>query len=99
MSWNRLTSSHRPLPSAMKSNLVSCWRPNPAHALVRAAECPTSEPCASRTAVRRSAQRAQGHLRHIAVVHRNAAAVRIACNVVEGQDEAVVDVSDADLGL
>ena len=33
------------------------------------------------------------------MVHRQAAAVSIVCNVIQGQDEAIIDVSDADLGL
>src|SRR6266516_301246 len=49
--------------------------------------------------VRRSAERAQADLHHVAVVDRHAAAVGVACDVIQGQDEAVVDVPDADLGL
>ena len=35
----------------------------------------------------------------IGMVDRHAAAVGIACNIIQGQDEAVVDVADADLSL
>src|SRR5215510_1944690 len=46
-----------------------------------------------------AAKRAQAELHHVAVVDRHATAIRIACNVIQGQDEAVVNVSDADQGL
>src|SRR5215510_15455773 len=52
-----------------------------------------------RRAARISAQRAQADLHHIGVVDRYAAAISIICNVIQGQDEAVVDIADADLGL
>src|SRR5262249_56117121 len=48
---------------------------------------------------RSAAKRAQAELHHVAVVDRHAATIRIACNVVQGQDDAVVDISEADLGL
>src|SRR5258706_11824169 len=64
------------------------------------AEHPGSDRRTSRgTGARSSAECTQGELHHVAVIHRNAAAIGIACNVTQGQDEAVVDVSGADLGL
>src|SRR5262249_16514928 len=51
------------------------------------------------SAAGRSAKCAQADLHHVGVVHRHAAAVCIACNIIKGQDEAVVDVSHTHLGL
>src|SRR5262249_54248992 len=51
------------------------------------------------SAAGRSAKCAQADLHHVAMVDRHAATVCIACNIIQGQDEAVVDVSDTDLGL
>src|SRR5215467_11183575 len=68
--------------------------------LVRGAEHPgIDHGNACGLGARSAAKRTQAELHHIAVVDRHAAAIRIACNVVQGQDEAVVDVSEADLGL
>src|SRR5262245_45351832 len=69
--------------------------------LMRAAECPggRTKSAGSRICARIPTKRAQAHLHHIGVVDRYAAAIGIACNVVQGQDEAVVDISEADLGL
>src|SRR5712691_4354085 len=46
-----------------------------------------------------STQRAQADLHHERMVDRHAATISIICNVIQGQDEAVVDISDADLRL
>src|SRR5262249_6858870 len=46
-----------------------------------------------------SAERTQADLRHERVVDRHATAVGVICNVIQGQDEAIVHISDADLGL
>src|SRR5215813_12500256 len=68
--------------------------------LMGAAEQPGTDDGGARgLGARRAAKRAQAELHHVAVVDRHAAAIRIACNVVQGQDEAIVDVSEADLGL
>src|SRR5215831_14340778 len=68
--------------------------------LVRAAECPSTKRAhALCPRARSSAERAQGDLRHVGMVDRHAPAVGVACNVVQGQDEAVVDIADTDLGL
>src|SRR4029077_15756783 len=68
--------------------------------LMRAAERPgIDDGGACGLGARSSAERAQGDLRHVLVVDRHAPAVGVACNVVQGQDEAVVDIADTDLGL
>src|SRR5436305_537997 len=65
-----------------------------------AAEYPGSNHGGSRCAsTRSSAECTQGELHHVAVIHRNAAAISIAGNVAQGQDDTVIDVSGADLGL
>src|SRR5262249_31064195 len=67
---------------------------------MRAAEYPGSDRGApGRAGTRSSAECTQGELHHVAVIHRNAAAIGVTCNVAQGQNETVVDVSGADLGL
>ncbi len=52
-----------------------------------------------RLAGRVAAKRPQAELHHEGMVHVDAAAVGVICNVIQGQDEAVVDIADAELGL
>src|SRR5215813_15010945 len=67
---------------------------------MRAAQYPGSDRGPSgRAGTRSSAKCTQGELHHVAVIHRNAAAIGVTCNVAQGQNETVVDVSGADLGL
>src|SRR5262245_64843986 len=81
-----------PRRSSSRSN---CPRKTSAR-LMRAAECPggLTKSAGSRICARIPTERAQAHLHHIGVVDRYAAAIGIACNVVQGQDEAVVDISE-----
>src|SRR5262245_53438504 len=98
-------SAMNPAPSVVRAPRRSSPRSNcprkTSARLMRAAERPGSrtESAGSRICARAPTERAQAHLHHIGVVDRYAAAIGIACNVVQGQDEAVVDISDADLGL
>src|SRR5437588_6497171 len=47
----------------------------------------------------RSAKRAQAELHHESVIYRYAAAVGVISNVIQGQDEAIIDVPNAHLSL
>src|SRR5262249_17048726 len=67
---------------------------------MRAAEYPGSDRGPSgRAGTRSSAECTQGELHHVAVIHRNAAAIGVTSNVAQGQKDTVVDVSGIDLGL
>src|SRR5581483_415716 len=46
-----------------------------------------------------AAQRAKAELHHDGVVERRARTIRIVCDIIQGQDEAIVHVADADRGL
>ena len=55
---------------------------------------------ADRLADRRAAQRAQAQLQHdLCGWSTRLPAVRVACNVIQGQDEAIVDIAKADTGV
>src|SRR5262252_11231870 len=88
-----LSLVRRDLPPVKPLYATHAW-------LVRGAEHPgIDHRDACGLGARSAAKRTQAELHHIAVVDRYAAAIGIACNVVQGQDEAVVDISEADLGL
>src|SRR5713226_9966762 len=78
-------------PSARR--LAVLGSPHPGNACRSAVE--RGDPLVGRT----SPKRAQGELHHEGVIFRQAATISIISNVVQGQDEAVVDISDPELSL
>src|SRR5262249_29704177 len=107
---NIITPSAVPAMIAGLSVLLARSRPSfsrpvsrPADAaLMRRTEC-ASRWCesgsSSRIRARVPAKRAQADLHHIGMIDRYAAAVSVVCDVIQGQDEAIVDVSHAHLSL
>ena len=60
-----------------------------------------SEPAdaADLLANRGAAERAQAQLQHNLVGRRDVSTIRIVCNVIQGEDEAIVDIAKAEAGL